>query len=100
PSWGRAGLARVRGAPRDNGKGLGIESALSEPVRHVRARSAREKKLGRAAVRLHIEIPRGLEVALGHRHGLAVNVDLRRNQRRASKLAFRVSRPLAGHEPT
>src|SRR6266850_4795088 len=91
-------LGRMCGARGERRERLAIQAALGEPARDPLARRRRQKKLGWAAVGLHVECARRLEVALGDRHVLAVDVDLRRDQRGPGELALGIGRPLAWHE--
>ena len=81
----------MRGARRERCEGLPVQVALGEPTSHALPRRRRQKKLRWAAIGMHVECARGLEVALGHPHVLSVHVDLRGDQCGPSEFAFRVA---------
>jgi len=90
-------LGRMCGARGERRERPAIQAALGEPARDPLARRRRQKKLGGppSAARRVRAPPRS---SARDRHVLAVDVDLRRDQRGPGKLALGIGRPLAWHE--
>ena len=99
PVPNRPPLGGVRGARGESGDGFAFEPALSEPPRDALARCGRQKKLRRPSVRLDVEGTHGFEVTLGNRDMSAVDVDLCRDQCRASEFPLGIPRPTAPDQP-